>query len=158
MQPLAPLFLVLDNIRSRLNIGAIFRSADAFGVSKIFLCGISATPPHREIEKTALGATQSVAWSYYEHTEDAIHFLIQQNSLPIAIEQSKESIPLHTFSIDTHTSYALILGNELHGVQTSLLPLAHKILHIPQQGQKQSLNVAVCAGIALWFFNNAQLA
>jgi tRNA G18 (ribose-2'-O)-methylase SpoU len=147
-QPGMQMVLVLDNIRSAWNVGSIFRTADAFSVSRIYLCGITACPPHREILKTALGATESVPWKYVAKTMEAIHELKKQGYALAAVEQSSRSILLSHFSPAAHQ--VLILGNEINGVNKEILALCDSIVEIPQHGIKRSLNVAVCAGIVLW--------
>ncbi len=144
-----PLVVVLDNIRSQHNIGAVFRTADAFRVEKIFLCGITATPPNREIHKSALGATESVDWEYTEKTVDAIQILKSQNYSIFALEQTQNSISLFDLS-ELPTPVALVLGNEVEGVSEEVIPLIDGALEIPQFGTKHSLNVSVSAGIAMW--------
>ena len=149
-----PLILVLDNIRSAQNIGSVFRTADAFGVKAIYLCGISATPPHKDILKTALGATESVSWSYYKNTKDAIDILRNESYQIVAIEQVKESISLENFRTDNR-AVALILGHEMDGVSQDIINECDSCIEIPQAGIKHSINVAVCAGIVCWeFFRN----
>jgi len=147
-----PLTLVLDNVRSGLNIGSIFRTADAFLVEKIVLCGITAQPPHREILKTALGSTESVAWEYRADTCEAIRSLREQGCQVLALEQAEPKIWLHEFFPEKNTRYALLLGNEVDGVDEAALALCDGTLEIPQFGTKHSLNVAVAAGIAVWAF------
>lgn len=144
-----PLVVVLDNIRSQHNVGAIFRTADAFRIEKIYLCGITATPPHREIHKSALGATESVEWSYCEQTTMAIKDLKQRGFLIFALEQTRGSLPLQDLS-GLSSPVALILGNEIDGVSDEVMTLIDGALEIPQFGTKHSLNVSVSAGIAIW--------
>jgi 23S rRNA (guanosine2251-2'-O)-methyltransferase len=145
-----PIVLVLDNVRSGLNVGSIFRSADAFSIEKILLCGITAQPPHREILKTALGSTESVEWAYFEETADAIDYLKAQNAAIFAIEQAEPQIFLNDFEPPQGQILAFILGNEVDGVEETLLPRCDGVIEIPQFGTKHSLNVAVAAGIVLW--------
>lgn len=140
--------IVLDNIRSLSNIGSFFRTADAFAIEAIYLCGITATPPHREIHKTALGATDSVAWEYFQDTLDAISSLRDKGYTIAALEQTHNSISLLDYQHATPTAY--IFGNEVDGVSEKMLEVCDLILEIPQAGTKHSLNVAVCAGILLW--------
>ena len=143
----SPIILVLDNIRSMHNVGAIFRTADAFRVSKIYLCGITAQPPHRDIRKTALGAEESVDWEY---VQDARELIARYPAARIcALEQAEGSVPLRTFPY-TDGPILLIVGNEVEGVQQELLDLCTDIIEIPQFGTKHSFNVSVSAGIALW--------
>lgn len=145
-----PLVLVLDNIRSLNNIGSIFRTADAFRVQAIYLCGITAQPPHRDIHKTALGATDSVEWKYMNSTEEAIHELKEKGYEIIALEQADGSIMLHQFKPDPKSAYAIVLGNEVRGVQQKIVDISDHCIEIPQFGTKHSLNVTVSNGIALW--------
>lgn len=149
-----PVVLILDNIRSMHNVGSIFRTADAFILEKIYLCGITARPPHKEIRKTALGATESVLWEYHEDAEIVLNQLIQQDYIPLAIEQVDKSIPLNEFEIDSTQKYVIILGNEVEGVQQKLIDRCKHAIEIPQSGTKHSLNVSICAGIILWEFYN----
>ena len=150
-----PLVVILDNIRSMHNVGATFRTADAFLVEKIILCGITPRPPHREIHKAALGATESVDWSYSENTNDAIAELKAQGYHIIGIEQTTESKMLTDFSIDKTQKYAIILGNEVDGISDEVLENVDAFLEIPQLGTKHSLNVSVCGGITMWEFAKA---
>ena len=145
-----PVCLVLDNIRSLHNVGSAFRTADAFRIEKIFLTGITGTPPHREIEKTALGATQSVVWEYSESTKDVVARLKQENYRIIIIEQTTESIPLHKFLPDPNEKYCLVFGNEVHGVSDEAIEAGDLALEIPQHGTKHSLNISICVGIITW--------
>jgi len=147
-----PVTLVLDNIRSMHNIGSIFRTADGFAVEQIILCGISGQPPHREIEKTALGATQSVNWKYYKSTTDAIADLRSESYQIIAMEQAEGSIKLNEFLPEPSKKYALILGNEVFGVSDEAMKEIDACIEIPQFGTKHSFNVVVSAGIVLWDF------
>jgi 23S rRNA (guanosine2251-2'-O)-methyltransferase len=143
--------LILDNIRSAINVGSIFRSADAFNVRKIYLSGITAVPPNKEILKSALGATESVEWEYREDAETLVRELLTspKNQL-FSIEQTRRAIPLSHFIPDNGKQLFLILGNEVDGVNQSLINLSHSCIEIPQYGTKHSLNVAVSAGIILW--------
>jgi tRNA G18 (ribose-2'-O)-methylase SpoU len=145
-----PLVVVLDNIRSLNNIGSVFRTADAFLVERIFLCGITATPPHKEIHKTALGATDSVDWSYAESTEDLVRELKSEGFEILAVEQAEASLSLNEFSPEENVKYAVVFGNEVKGVQQSVVDLCDACLEIPQFGTKHSLNVSVSCGIVLW--------
>ena len=147
-----PVVVVLDNVRSLNNIGSIFRTADAFLVEAIYLCGISACPPHREIEKTALGATESVAWKYFKTTSEAVDELIQKKFIVVAIEQAEGGIRLDEFVPDSNKKYALIFGHELNGVGEDVMQKVETAIEIPQSGTKHSLNISVCAGIVLWEF------
>ncbi len=143
-----PIVAVLDNIRSLNNIGSFFRTADAFGIEALYLCGITATPPHRDIHKTALGATESVAWKYFPSVVEAILSLKQDGYRVVCIEQTDESKPLWSFEFDQPT--ALIFGNEVDGVSDEAISACDLALEIPQSGTKHSLNVSVCGGIVLW--------
>ena len=145
-----PVCIVLDNIRSLHNVGSTFRTADAFRVEKIFLGGITGTPPHREIQKTALGATESVSWEYVEHPVDAVKNLKAQGYKVVIIEQTTESIPLDAFKISSEDSYCLVFGNEINGVSEKVVAEGQIALEIPQTGTKHSLNVSVCVGIVIW--------
>jgi tRNA G18 (ribose-2'-O)-methylase SpoU len=147
-----PVMVVLDNIRSLHNIGSVFRSCDAFLVEGILLCGITATPPHREISKTALGATESVQWQYVENTMDAVQSLRNQGYRIFAVEQTVHSCFLHKFVISQQEKYALIFGHEIKGVEQAVVNLCDGALEIPQHGTKHSLNISVSAGIVLWEF------
>lgn len=147
-----PVVVVLDNVRSMHNIGSIFRTADGFSVESIFLCGITAQPPHREIEKTALGATQSVDWKYFENTAIAIQQLQDENYTIIAIEQAEGSMMLNNFTATAECKYALIFGNEVDGVSDAAMALIDHCIEIPQLGTKHSFNISISAGIVLWDF------
>ncbi len=149
-QEKTPLVIVLDNVRSMHNVGSAFRTADAFAIDKIVLCGITATPPHREIEKTALGATQSVTWEYEKDSVDAIKKLKGEGFEVYAIEQTNNSISLETFEPVTNQKYAVVFGNEVHGVEEEIIAIADGTLEIPQFGTKHSFNVSVTIGIVLW--------
>ncbi|NLE33747.1 MAG: RNA methyltransferase [Bacteroidales bacterium] len=146
----APFLIVLDNVRSLNNIGSIFRTADAFLVEGIWLCGITATPPHREIHKTALGATESVEWKYFENSADAVRELKRNGYSVIALEQTDESVPLYQFIPESGKRYALVFGHEIKGVSEEVVALSDLSVEIPQYGTKHSFNVAVSAGIVLW--------
>ncbi|OFX25285.1 MAG: RNA methyltransferase [Bacteroidetes bacterium GWA2_31_9] len=145
-----PITIVLDNIRSLNNIGSVFRTADAFRVESILLCGITACPPNKEIHKTALGATETVNWKYFEKTIDAINFLKNQNVLIISIEQAENSIELQDFKIEKNKNYALIFGNEVKGVEQEVVNASNFCVEIPQFGTKHSFNISVSVGIVLW--------
>jgi tRNA G18 (ribose-2'-O)-methylase SpoU len=147
-----PIVIVLDNIRSMNNIGSVFRSADAFAVEAVYLCGITAQPPHREIEKTALGATESVQWKYFESTHLAIQDLKQNNYLIGSIEQVQNSVSLAKLVVDTQAKYALVFGNEVMGVDQEVINQSNMCIEIPQFGTKHSFNISVTAGIVLWEF------
>lgn len=148
--PKVPIVLVLDNVRSLHNVGAAFRTADAFRVREILLCGITGTPPHKEIERSALGATESVAWRYFESTPDAIRTLKTEGYTIAAVEQVHGAVPLHQYSLDPSQSIALVFGNELFGVEDEVLNECTHAIEIPQFGTKHSLNVSVSIGIVLW--------
>jgi len=145
-----PLIIVLDNIRSLNNIGSVFRSADAFLIQKIYLCGITATPPHKDIQKTALGATDSVDWEHVENTDELVQKLKQDCVFIASIEQAEDSIALNEFETKPNTTYALIFGNEVKGVQQSVVSSSDAVIEIPQLGTKHSLNISVSAGVVLW--------
>jgi len=147
-----PVVAVLDNVRSMHNIGSIFRTADGFALEKIALCGITAQPPHREIEKTALGATQSVDWIHYTDTLTAVTDLRHQGYEIIAIEQAENSTMLHTFNPEPNKKYALIFGNEVDGVSDEVMQVIDTCIEIPQFGTKHSFNITISAGIVFWDF------
>ena len=144
--------VILDHIRSLNNIGSVFRTCDAFAVEKLYLCGITAKPPHREIEKTALGATESVAWEHHEDTTALIQTLHEQGYEIIAIEQADPKIYLHQFRLDSLKKYALIFGNEVEGVSEAVMQQVDHCIEIPQSGTKHSLNISVSCGAVLWEF------
>ncbi len=146
----APIYVVLDNIRSAQNVGSVFRTMDAFRCAKLYICGISAIPPHREINKTALGSTQSVEWKYFENTLDAIENLKTQGVDIFAVEQTQNSIMLNDFKVDHNRKTAFIFGNEVSGVDQIIVDNADGSIQIPQYGSKHSLNISVCAGIVIW--------
>ena len=149
-----PLIIVLDNIRSLNNVGSAFRTSDAFRLEKIYLCGITAQPPHREIHKTALGATESVDWEYFEKTRDAVDDLKNNGYTVICIEQVDKSVMLQNFKPDKNKKYALVFGNEVKGIKDEVIPLCDTCLEIPQVGTKHSVNVSVSMGIVIWHFFN----
>jgi tRNA G18 (ribose-2'-O)-methylase SpoU len=148
--PKLPLVVVLDNVRSLYNIGSVFRTCDAFRVEALCLCGITACPPHPEIHKTALGAEDAVDWTYFQHTAEALQTLKSNGYILCAVEQAQGSAMLHTFMPGKENKYALIFGNEVKGVQQTVVDLCDHCLEIPQYGTKHSLNVSVSAGIVLW--------
>lgn len=150
-----PLIVVLDNIRSLNNIGAVFRTSDAFLVEAIYLCGITATPPNQEIHKTALGAEYSVNWKYFEDTTEAIFDLKKNQYTIFAIEQAQGSTMLDKLSLDSSLKYAIVMGNEVKGVQQKVIDISNGCIEIPQYGTKHSLNVSITAGIVIWSFFNA---
>jgi len=148
--PKTPLIVVLDNIRSLNNIGSVFRTSDAFLIEKIYLCGITATPPHREIHKTALGATDSVDWEYVEDTLMLVEKLKSDNVKVLAIEQAENSTMLDEFIPKKNQKYAIVMGNEVKGVQQTVVSAADGCIEIPQLGTKHSLNISVSCGVVLW--------
>ncbi|TDD78652.1 RNA methyltransferase [Flavobacterium caseinilyticum] len=145
-----PLILVLDDIRSLHNIGSVFRTADAFLIEKIYLCGITASPPNKEIHKTALGATETVAWEYRSNVIDVIEQLKKADTTVLAIEQVESSIYLQDFEVEKGKKYALIFGNEVHGVSQDAIRMCDNSIEIPQLGTKHSLNISVSTGIVVW--------
>tara|TARA_R110002033_G_scaffold79931_3_gene131106 strand:+ start:157151 stop:157678 length:528 start_codon:yes stop_codon:yes gene_type:complete len=147
-----PIILILDNIRSLNNIGSVFRTADAFLIEKIYLCGITAQPPHKDIHKTALGATESVSWEYEERTIEVVKKLQAEGVETIAIEQAENAVFLNEFKVATHKRYALIFGNEVKGVSQEVVTNCDTVIEIPQYGTKHSLNVSVSAGVVIWDF------
>jgi 23S rRNA (guanosine2251-2'-O)-methyltransferase len=147
-----PLILILDNVRSLNNIGSVFRTADAFLIEKIYLCGITAKPPHKDIHKTALGATDSVNWEYFSSTLEVIKILQEKQCEIYAIEQTENSIPLNKFYPKKNKTHAFILGNEINGVTQEAITLVEKSIEIPQLGTKHSLNISVACGIVVWQF------
>ena len=145
-----PVIIVLDNIRSLHNVGSVFRTADAFLIESIYLCGITGTPPHREIQKTALGATETVDWKYFTTTEEAVHELKTKGYEIYAIEQAEKSIYLSDFNIKNKIRLGLIFGNEVKGVEDKIVRMADGCIEIPQSGTKHSLNISVSVGIVVW--------
>jgi 23S rRNA (guanosine2251-2'-O)-methyltransferase len=145
-----PVCIVLDNVRSLHNVGSAFRTADAFRVEKIFLTGITGTPPHREIQKTALGATESVAWEYAESTSTLITKLKEDNYTILVVEQTDQSRELQNFQPHQNKKYCLVFGNEVNGVSDDVIAMADMAIEIPQTGTKHSLNISVCLGIVVW--------
>jgi tRNA G18 (ribose-2'-O)-methylase SpoU len=145
-----PVVIVLDNIRSQNNIGSVFRTADAFRLMGIVLCGITATPPHREIHKTALGATESVHWEYFQDTVTAITGLKERGYLILSVEQTEGALSLENIQLYPDQKYALVFGHEVRGVEQKVLDLSDHCIEIPQYGTKHSLNIAVAAGIVIW--------
>ena len=153
-----PLIVILDNIRSLNNIGSVFRTSDAFLVEKIFLCGITAKPPHKEIHKTALGATESVDWEYVEDTLKLIKKLKDLNIKITSIEQVENSILLQDFKVVENQKYAIVMGNEVKGVQQEVVTQSDFCIEIPQFGTKHSLNISVSCGVVLWdLFNKLRI-
>ena len=152
-----PLIVVLDDVRSLYNVGSVFRSADAFRIEAIYLCGITATPPNAEIHKTALGGEDSVDWKYFERTEDAVEDLHKKGVFVYSVEQVEHSTKLHTLNLNAESTtnnshYAIIMGNEVKGVKQSVVDMSDACLEIPQFGTQHSLNVSVTAGIVIWEF------
>jgi tRNA G18 (ribose-2'-O)-methylase SpoU len=145
-----PLIIILDNIRSLNNIGSVFRTADAFLVKKIYLCGISAQPPHKDIQKTALGATDSVDWEYAEDTIDVVNKLQQEGVFVASVEQAENAIFLQDFSTKAQCTYAIVLGHEIKGVQQEVVTASDAVIEIPQYGTKHSLNISVSTGLVVW--------
>ena len=152
-----PIIIILDDIRSLHNIGSVFRTADAFLIEKIYLCGITAVPPHKEIHKTALGATETVAWEYQKEVTEVIKNLKRDNVSVLTIEQVENATFLQNFKVDTPKKYALVFGNEVYGVSQKAIELSDGSIEIPQLGTKHSLNISVSAGIVIWdFFQKLQ--
>ncbi len=145
-----PLIIVLDNIRSLNNIGSVFRTSDAFLIEKIYLCGITATPPHKDIHKTALGSTETVAWDYVENTIDLIEKLKSEKVIVASIEQAENAVMLNEFHPEPNQKYALVFGNEVKGVAQNVVSASDLILEIPQFGTKHSLNISVSCGVVVW--------
>ncbi len=145
-----PFIVVLDNIRSLNNIGSIFRTSDALLIEAIYLCGFTATPPNKDIHKTALGATESVNWKYFETTDDAISELKKENYIIASVEQAENSVSLVDFNIDQNKKYALIFGNEVKGVSQQIVSASDYCIEIPQFGTKHSFNISISAAIVLW--------
>ncbi len=153
-----PLVIVMDNVRSLNNVGSAFRTADAFNAEKIVLCGITGTPPHRDIQKTALGATDSVDWVYFDDTLEAVVALQNQGYEVIAVEQAAESTMLQDFQPAHNSRYALVFGNEIFGVDQKVVNHVNHCLEIPQFGTKHSLNISVSIGVVAWDFLSKHLA
>jgi 23S rRNA (guanosine2251-2'-O)-methyltransferase len=145
-----PIIVILDDIRSLHNIGSVFRTSDAFLIEKIFLCGITAIPPNKEIHKTALGATETVAWEYAKDVLEVIYQLKQENIKVYSVEQTENAIMLDDFQPEINSKYALIFGNEVKGVSQEAINLSDSVIEIPQLGSKHSLNISVSAGIVIW--------
>ncbi len=145
-----PIIIVLDNVRSLNNVGSVFRTADAFLIEAIYLCGITGIPPHKEIQKTALGATESVVWNYFKTTTEAIAELKQNNYNVYAIEQAEHAIMLSDFMPDKNQKLAIIFGNEVKGVEQEVIDACKDVIEIPQVGTKHSLNIAVSVGVVVW--------
>ncbi|MGK0252722.1 MAG: 23S rRNA (guanosine2251-2'-O)-methyltransferase [Mariniflexile sp.] len=145
-----PLIIILDNIRSLNNIGSVFRTSDAFLIEKIYLCGITATPPHKDIHKTALGSTDTVAWEYVENTIDLIEKLKAENIKICSIEQTENATMLNAFTPEANTTYGLVFGNEVKGVSQKVVSSSDVVIEIPQYGTKHSLNISVSCGVVVW--------
>ena len=145
-----PLIIILDNIRSLNNIGSVFRTSDAFLVEKIYLCGITATPPHNDIRKTALGSTETVDWEYVEHTIDLVNKLKAEGTKVISIEQAEKATMLNDFQPETNQKYALVFGNEVKGVAQDVVDTSDVVIEVPQFGTKHSLNISVSCGVVVW--------
>ena len=145
-----PLIVVLDNIRSLNNIGSVFRTCDSFLIKKIYLCGITAKPPHKDMHKTALGSTESVDWEYSKSTMDVINKLKKDHIKIVSIEQAENAIMLHDFIPDKKAIYALVFGNEVKGVDQEIVNASDMVIEIPQFGTKHSLNISVSAGVVIW--------
>jgi len=152
-----PIVVVLDNIRSMHNVGSVFRTADAFLLQGIYLCGYTARPPHRDIHKTALGATETVEWKYFASTQEAVQSLHQEGFHILAVEQAQNSIPLHQFDPARYNRLAVMFGNEVEGIQQGVLEKLDGCIEIPQLGMKHSLNISVAAGIVLWEMVRARI-
>lgn len=146
----APIVLVLDNVRSGLNVGSAFRTADGFALEKIYLCGITAQPPHREILKTAIGATSSIDWEYTTTTHEAVAQLKKEGYYLAAVEQAEDSTSLQDFQLPMDAKVALIFGNEVNGVSEKVMELVNECVEVPQYGTKHSFNISVCIGMVLW--------
>lgn len=145
-----PIIIVLDNIRSLNNIGSVFRTSDAFLLEAIYLCGITATPPHRDIQKTALGATETVSWTYFNRTEEAVLNLKTNGYRILAVEQANNSTMLHKIDLKSQEKIALVFGNEVKGVEQDIMNICDECIEIPQLGTKHSLNISVSVGILVW--------
>jgi len=145
-----PLIIILDNVRSFHNVGSVFRTADAFLIEKIYLCGITAQPPHKDIRKTALGATETVVWEYVNDTVDLVERLKEDHVKILAIEQAEDAIMLNTFKPEPNTTYAVVFGNEVKGVQQDVVSQSDAVIEIPQFGSKHSLNISVSVGVVMW--------
>ncbi|WP_136481590.1 RNA methyltransferase [Cognatitamlana onchidii] len=145
-----PIIVILDNIRSLNNIGSVFRTSDAFLIEKIYLCGITAKPPHKDIHKTALGSTETVSWEYAENTLDVIEKLKAQQVKICSIEQAENATMLNDFNVENNTKYALVFGNEVKGVAQEVVNASDKVIEIPQFGTKHSLNISVSCGVVVW--------
>jgi tRNA G18 (ribose-2'-O)-methylase SpoU len=145
-----PVIIVLDNVRSAQNVGSVFRTSDAFCIQKIYLCGITAQPPHKEIHKTALGAQDAVPWEYSKDTKSVITVLKNDGWHICSVEQTEQSTKLHEISVHTNKGYVLIFGNEVSGVEQAVIDMSDECIEIPQFGTKHSFNISVSCGIVLW--------
>ncbi|SHG55546.1 SpoU rRNA Methylase family protein [Salegentibacter echinorum] len=145
-----PIIVILDNVRSLNNIGSVFRSADAFLIEKIYLCGITAKPPHKDIQKTALGATETVSWEYFENTLEVVEKLQNEKTKVFSIEQAEGAVMLNDFNPQPNEKIAVVFGNEVKGVQQKVVTAGDGIIEIPQLGTKHSLNISVSVGVVLW--------
>ncbi|WP_127138289.1 RNA methyltransferase [Flagellimonas oceanensis] len=146
----SPIIIILDNVRSLNNIGSVFRTADAFLVQKIYLCGITATPPHKDIRKTALGATESVEWGYRKDTLELVNELKADGVHIVSVEQAENAVMLNDYQVNPEKTTALIFGNEVKGVSQEVVSASHTVLEIPQFGTKHSLNISVSTGVVVW--------
>lgn len=144
--------VVLDNVRSAQNVGAFFRTGDAFAVERVMLCGITATPPSRDIHKSSLGAEFTVAWEYYNATTEAVTMLKEQGYTVLAIEQVEDAVMLDKLDVDPTKKYAIVFGNEVMGVDQAVVDICDGAIEVPQVGTKHSINVSVCGGVVLWKF------
>jgi len=149
-QSKTPVIIVLDNVRSGLNVGSTFRTADAFALEAVYLCGITAQPPHREILKTAIGATESMDWKYFEQSTDAVRDLQAKGYQILAVEQAEGSTMLQDFKLKKDEKYAVVFGNEVKGVSDEVMTMIDACLEVPQFGTKHSLNISVCVGVVVW--------
>ncbi|MFT5513270.1 MAG: 23S rRNA (guanosine2251-2'-O)-methyltransferase [Bacteroidia bacterium] len=145
-----PICVLLDNVRSMLNVGSVFRTSDAFRIEHLYLCGITAKPPHRDITKSAIGAEQSVNWTHVKNASDVIIDLKSKGYVIISIEQTEKAVQLDDFSFEANKQYAVVLGNEVEGVTDEAISMSDHVIEIPQLGTKHSLNISVCAGVVLW--------
>lgn len=145
-----PIIIILDNIRSLNNIGSVFRTSDAFLIEKIYLCGITATPPHKDIHKTALGSTETIDWEYVENTLELVEKLKAESIKVISIEQAENATMLNDFTVEPNAKYALIFGNEVKGVAQDVVSASDVVIEIPQFGTKHSLNISVSCGVVVW--------
>ena len=150
----SPIIVILDNVRSLNNIGSIFRTCDAFLIEKVYLCGITAKPPHKDIHKTALGSTDTLDWEYFENTTEVVDKLRNEKVNIISIEQTEDSIMLHEFQPNKEIKHAVIFGNEVKGVSQDVVDKCDMVVEIPQFGTKHSLNISVSAGIVIWDLYN----